>query len=338
MPVLSPPAPHLAEQRPTASRRRTRLVLAAMLLAVLTLSGCYKADVKVTVNRNDTMSGDIFIGVGPTAGSEALDNLDPGTIMTIVPGAVVTDHKDNSGYRGRNIKFTNVPLDSLSNPALKELVGVEIKVTRSGEQFILDGSFDGTLTQSSGAGQDATQIHATFTFPGPVGETNGTIGEDNRTVTWAPAGGEKIEMTAVAAAVPANLMLTYVAYGAGSLVALILAVLAYRRFAPEPTPESAEPEVPVAKELRSKTQPKVRTRAVKAPKGPVETHDAAPARQIVAPPTNWWSALDEPDPSAPTTQSPTAPPPLGPDGNQVPLAHGEQGTPAYTAPNERTHP
>jgi hypothetical protein len=325
VPVLSPPAPHLAEQRPTASRRRTRLVLAAMLFAVLTLSGCYKADVNVTVNRNDTMSGDIFIGVGPTAGSEAVDSLDPGTIMTIVPGAVVTDHKDNSGYRGRKIKFTNVPLDSLSNPALKELVGVDIKVTRSGEQFILEGSFDGTLTQSSGtsgAGQDATQIHATFSFPGPVGETNGTVGEDNRTVTWAPAGGEKIEMTAVAAAVPANLMLTYVAIGAGSLLVLVLVVLAYRRFAPEPTPASAEPKVPVAKELRSKTQPKVRTRSVKAPRGPVETHDAAPARQIVAPPTNWWSALDEPDS----------------DGNQASLAHGEQGTPAFTAPNERTHP
>lgn len=322
MSVLSPPAPHLAEQRPTASRRRTRLVLAAMLFAVLTLSGCYKADVKVTVNRNDTMSGDIFIGVGPTAGSEALDNLDPATIMTIVPGAVVADYKDSSGYRGRKITFKSVPLDSLSNPALKELVGVDIKVTRSGEQFVLGGTFDGSLTQASGAGQDATQIHATFTFPGPVGSTNGTVGKDNRTVTWAPAGGEKIEMSAVAAAVPANLMLTYVAIGAGSLVALILAWLAWRRFAPEPTPAGAEPEAPVAKELRSKSQPKVRTRAVKAPRGPVETHDAAPARQIVAPPTNWWSALDDP----------------GPDGNEVPLAHGEQGTPAFTAPNERTHP
>lgn len=317
MTVQSPTLPRRTE------RRRVRLALVAALVAVMTLSGCYKADVKVSVNTNDTLTGDIFIGVSPTAGAEAVDSLDPGTIMTIVPGAVVTDAKDDTGYRGRRITFTDVPMDSLANPALKDLVGIEIKVRHEGEQYILDGSFDGTKTKGAASSEAPTQIHASFTFPGPVGETNGTVAEDGRTVSWAPAGGEKITMNATAADKPANQTLMYAAYAGGALVALVVAFLLWRRFAPAPKPAEAAPAAPAG--MKSKKQPKVKTRAVKAARTPVEVHQAAPVRQIVEPPKDWWDAPLDPTPSAPSAPVPHP----SPGTNQPPLAHGETGQPLY---------
>jgi len=118
-----------------------------------------------------------------------------------LPAGGTSKDWSNDRFVGKEITFDNAPLSEFTE-SMSEDGGDGLSITRNGDEFVLDGSFD--MSQEASDGFDPSEMMAgaelevTFTFPGKVKESNGD--ESGRSVTWHPKVGEKNEMHAVAAA------------------------------------------------------------------------------------------------------------------------------------------
>lgn len=162
-------------------------ITAISLLVVATLAGCFKGKVELTVNENNTIDGQMLIavqaGIGDSLGmsdDELLDQMTSDTSEDF-EGATVTDYNED-GYIGKVTTFTNQPLDTFKG----ETDGSDISITREGDTFVVDGTW--STEDADTEGMDPATMGAEFTFsmtfPGAVTESNGTVSEDGKTVTW----------------------------------------------------------------------------------------------------------------------------------------------------------
>ncbi len=160
-------------------------ITALSLLVVATLAGCFKGKVDLTLNEDNTIDGTMLIaiqsGVGESLGMSDDDLLGQLTTDTSdqFDGATTEDYSQD-GYIGKVTTFTSQPLDAFSGTS----DGSDIAITREGDLFIVDGTWD---TQSADTqGVDLATLGAEFTFsvtfPGGVTESNGTV--SGNTVTW----------------------------------------------------------------------------------------------------------------------------------------------------------
>ena len=180
----------------TSSRNR-RITVAARaavaLLLALTLSGCIKMDVDLTLD-GDKADGSMIIGV-----NRALLNLTGSSVEQFlaeidagddIPEGATTRPYEDDVYVGQEYLLDDVDITELDNEVISinhdaeagiyEVTG-EMDMTELGPEASELGDFD---------------VSVSITFPGEVTDHNGTL--DGQTVTWTPVLGEVNEMHATA--------------------------------------------------------------------------------------------------------------------------------------------
>lgn len=178
---------------------RRLLGLAAVMATVLLFSGCFKVDMDLEVHSDETVSGTAIFGVQKEF-AEELGGEDAFADGELPAGATSEDWSDDR-FVGQKITFRDVALSEF-NDTTSDDGGDALTITKNGDEFVLDGTFD--MSQDESEGFDPTELMAsaelevTFTFPGKVKESNGDV--SGRSVTWHPKAGDKNEMHAVAAA------------------------------------------------------------------------------------------------------------------------------------------
>jgi len=162
-------------------------ITALSILVVVTLAGCFKGKVDLTINSDDTIDGSMLIaiqsGIGDSLGMSDDDLLGEmtGDVSGDLEGATVKDYSED-GYIGKLYSFENQPLDSFDSGD----DGSDVSITREGDTFIVDGTWNTEDTDTGGMDPAALGAEFTFavTFPGKVSDANGTISDDGKTVTW----------------------------------------------------------------------------------------------------------------------------------------------------------
>lgn len=257
---------------------RVARAAALALVSMLTLAGCFKYDVDLTVHSDNTVSGTEIVAIqkgtgeqlGVGSDEEALKQMFDG--QTFGQGATPTDYAEDN-WVGKKYKFDGIALDKLSD--FDKL----FTLTRDGDTFTLKGTEAPTSEEDAAGAPDGAESKFSITFPGKVTAANGTI--DGNTVTWdLLKQTEPLTATAKASNDGANLSVVFILLGAGLLVALVVAatVITVRARkaskaadalpdddAPAagsdslPTPEveaSAEGAAPVAEDVATEDKPK----------------------------------------------------------------------------------
>ncbi|WP_418275149.1 LppM family (lipo)protein [Isoptericola jiangsuensis] len=202
----APPARPATSRRP---RRRARAALGAALAAVglVTLAGCMKVEMGFTLSEDDTVSGTVVMAISDEF-AESLD-MDPqemwdmanegedGLTSELPEGSSQEPYADGE-YTGVQVNYTDQPLDGIGTDE-------DLSITREGDEYVVEGVMDlsdestGETAEMPAEILDSFLMRIAVTFPGAVGETNGTV--DGNTVTWEPTMGERNEISARGSAV-----------------------------------------------------------------------------------------------------------------------------------------
>lgn len=169
--------------QPTTSRARRGLSALLLLPLLLVLAGCFRLDMGLTINDDDTL--DVSMEVGDLTGMASREDMDCSSMESELGGApdeadfAVEDIEDEDGNFGCLITATGAPIDSMSGE------GMTIEKVDDTYVFSFDGDETGMGDTSSledmPAGMEP-QVAISVTFPGEVIEADGEI--DGNTVTW----------------------------------------------------------------------------------------------------------------------------------------------------------
>ncbi len=146
-----------------------------VLLLCLALAGCYKVDLDLTVDPDDTISGSMIFGITRDlpGGGEILNQMR----SSLPPGTEVQDWSDDR-FLGFKITYDKAPISALGSDS--RATGSAITLRRDGDFYILgDPAADPDLPDLGGF----TPVYLIrFTFPGEVVEGNGV--KDGRSMEW----------------------------------------------------------------------------------------------------------------------------------------------------------
>jgi len=178
-----------------------RVLLAGVLAAAcLMLSGCLKIDISLTVNRDDTVSGSIILGIdkrvaGLTGQTEEQLARSMMENSQLPRGARNEPYSDDT-FVGARVVYDKVPLADF-NAGSSDPDG--LRITHVDGRYRVTGVIDLSEVDFSNPAisnfADTFQARIAITMPGKVLEHNGTL--DGRTVTWNPKPGDRLEMLAV---------------------------------------------------------------------------------------------------------------------------------------------
>lgn len=229
--------------------RRTAPAILA-LLGLFVLTGCFKVDMDLTVQPDDTVDGTMIVAFDRSfldmMGSLGEEGMDPSELFDTsdLPEGSTIEEYDEGGFVGERVTLDGADLAELSESTSGEEQG-ELTIRRDGDVYRVEGAMD--MTQEGGEDlldmdemMGDAELRVRLTFPGEVTESNGAI--DGRSVTWEPKMGERNEMTAVAQAEEESDSSTAMiaAVAVGSLLAVgavaTLLVLRLRKTRPTPTP------------------------------------------------------------------------------------------------------
>jgi hypothetical protein len=230
-----------------------------VVVGALTLSGCFKLDMDLELESDDTVDGSIVLAVdrdqaelfgGEDALREAIQGQE-NSLLSEQPetGSIETRDYEDDDWIGTETIFTDVALDEFNGAETGEL-----SITREGDEFVVAGTLDlsGELgtDPTSGAALSGAEAEISVTFPGEVISSNGE--EDGNTVTWEPVLGESLELQArgsAEAGLPWSLIVAVVALIGLVVIGIVLLVVVRGRQQPAtasgPAPEgSIVPGVP----------------------------------------------------------------------------------------------
>lgn len=167
-------------------KKFSRLLGAIVLSA--SLSGCIKDTTDLTIDSSDKISGTAYFGTlavtpDPNAQPPANTSCMPAD-YSIFPGTMTNMSIQDvceGGYIGKKYTFSQTPIGDF-NSNTKE--GHGFSLNRVGTTLNLDGSFDFSSDQLKGLIAAGDDVHFSFTFATPVTTTNGTLSNDDKTVTW----------------------------------------------------------------------------------------------------------------------------------------------------------
>ena len=234
--------------------RRTAAV-AVTALALVSLSGCFKLDMDMTVNSDDTLDGVVVLAISEDLADMAEEDSD--LAEEDLPEGATIEEYDEDGFVGQKVTLDDVAMADLNETFSSEgdTGGPgEWSLTHEGDEYRFTGDMDLTeMASDEDAEMDMSafmagaELRVSFTFPGEVTETNGEV--DGNTVTWEPEIGEKNEMTAVASE-SSGLSALVIGLIAGAGLVLLLAIAGLVLFArsrgkgAEPEPVPAAPVAP----------------------------------------------------------------------------------------------
>lgn len=215
--------------------------------ALLTLSGCFRIDMAVTIHPNDTVDATMIMAV-----NQSMLSLTGSTVDDLFPdsdfeGATSAPFSDGD-LVGKTFTIKNQPLSTFNEG--KDDSSGSLTAKHVNGTYVVDG----TLDLSSGE-SDATTlsmiktgtVKIAFTFPGKVTDANGTIDTKTNTVTWHPSDPtQPLKMHAVAKDSADSGVAPWMLYGGGGLAVVIIAgvvvllVVRSRRKAEPITPSAVE--------------------------------------------------------------------------------------------------
>lgn len=184
--------------------RTTRIptmIAPAALCAALTvlLAGCFKIDMDLTVEADDTVDGTMILAIQSSAGElfgmtedQLRDELE-GSVDDLPDGAT-SEPYDEGDFVGTRVTFAGTPLNEFRG------VDEELSIVHEDGTYIVTGAFD--LTSDEAIPPEAepflssAEVQLKITFPGDVISSNGEV--SGRTVTWNPQLGEVNEIEAEA--------------------------------------------------------------------------------------------------------------------------------------------
>ncbi|MEV4416279.1 hypothetical protein [Catellatospora sp. NPDC049609] len=179
--------------------------LAALAVVALSLTGCMKLDMAMTVNGDDTLDGTVVIALDKSM--LRLGGKDPAQAFAAAEGGLSelpegsrTEVYDDGKYYGKKIVYDDLPL-------------ADFNTGKPGAPSIThtDGKYVFTADLSSGSAElgrqaelmrpflSGIQLKLAVTFPGDVVEHDPKAVVDGRTVRWDLAVGEDNKLRAVAA-------------------------------------------------------------------------------------------------------------------------------------------
>ena len=212
--------------------RRT-LIVAATFTALVSLSGCFKLDMDMTVNSDDTLDGVVILALDKDLADMAEEDSEL-TEDDLPEGATIEEY-DEDGFVGQKVTLDDVSMTDLNEAFSSEgdTGGPgEWSLTHEGDEYRFTGDMDLTEMAADeesdidmGAFMAGAELRVAFTFPGEVTDTNGEV--DGNTVVWEPEIGEKNDMTAVAeeGSGLSTLVIALVAGGAALLLAAVALAL-----------------------------------------------------------------------------------------------------------------
>jgi hypothetical protein len=240
MPVPSHRSRNRSELRATLWRRLAGVAL--VVVAATGLTGCFTADVRLTVTADDTVSGEAVVAVDRAVveRSGSVTDVVADLVRDVLPtdppsGSVTISPYEDPDRVGVTVALADVGLEAFSGAT--DGAAPVLQITRDDDHYLVSGRVD--LTWQSLKVEDdpkAQQLLAEatvslqLTFPGPVVTTNGSIDDaDRNRVAWDLPMGETSDLQAVAETAPSpNSMLFAAATGVlllagvGTAIALLL--------------------------------------------------------------------------------------------------------------------
>jgi len=236
--------------------RRTAGRIAAAAAIALTLSGCMKVNVDLTMKPDNTVDGTMILAVNK--GLAQLAGQDPKVLADemnkqILNGGDSPKHARTEAYSddtfvGTKITFQDEPINTFNSDTNSTTASPTdgtssddaLKIVRDGDDFVVTGVMD-TTSATSAAGDSGVDMSAftasmqmliAITFPGEVKQHNGTL--KGRTVTWTPRIGERVELNARGSAIDSSRTIPVLLLAVGGalalgLVGLLLFLLLSRR-------------------------------------------------------------------------------------------------------------
>lgn len=211
--------------------------LAVALLAVATLSGCFRFDMRVQVGEDDTVSGSYVVAVDRSVLEMTGQDVDellgtgadgPSGLLGEDGGVQVREEPyEDEDAVGRQYVFDAVPFAVFN--------GEGMTLAHADGRYTLDGTLPASTGDTDLGMSVQADIRIAFTFPGDVEETNGQVDPDDpRTVSWTGDGTQDLVLQAVASEAGAPWLGLAVAGGAGLLlaggvVALVVVLVRRRR-------------------------------------------------------------------------------------------------------------
>jgi hypothetical protein len=188
VPAASPPT-----TRPTPTRRRSLVLLAAMLAVVALLgTGCVRVRAGLAVSPQDTVSGTIDVGTpdGTPGGTGP-----PLQVPSDLSSDVTVTRYEQDGYIGSHVSFQDLTFDDVSRllPQLSPTTSsaIRLQLRRAGDRVILSGQVDLTRVNPESA-----DVQLKMAFPGSITQTDGTVSQG--VVSWTFTPGEVGQVNAVA--------------------------------------------------------------------------------------------------------------------------------------------
>jgi hypothetical protein len=226
-------------------RRNRLLALTAVALGLLlTLTGCVKLDMDLTVRSNDTVDGTVIIavdkalltaaGLGQTQLRDQLEKQGPFPASERPKKGKFSQRPyDKDGKVGEAYIFSGVPLAEFGRGSNSSL-----KITHKGDRYFVTGVLDLTSNSAADPEQQAlakqaatsADLRIRLTFPGEVLKSNGDI--SGRSVTWHPKLGQQTALTAEArttAVIPKLLAIVGGVAGLLLIIGLVVLFLLLRR-------------------------------------------------------------------------------------------------------------
>ena len=167
-------------------KHKKLLALFTSMVALLALTGCMRMYSDTIINSDDTVSGtmimaydvETFEDMGLTR-DDILEMVEESEFTDDVGEGYTSTTYDQDGYLGTKIEFSNIPLSEYASDD-------GLSITRSGDEFIVEGDMGEATEDTEGIPQDmmdAMDIQFSITFPGGVIEQRGGTIAGN-TVTW----------------------------------------------------------------------------------------------------------------------------------------------------------
>ncbi len=173
--------------RPTGRPRARRALPALLLLPLLlVLAGCFRLDMGLTINEDDTV--DMSVEIADVTGMMSREDMPCSDLESELTGGpnedvvdfTVTEIEDDDGNVGCRMEATGAPLDSRADDGGRSAQRVDDPYAPSLEGDPAGMGDMGDL-EDMPAGMEP-QVSIAVTFPGEVIEADGEI--DGNTVTW----------------------------------------------------------------------------------------------------------------------------------------------------------
>lgn len=153
---------------------------------VFSLSACLKDTTDLTIDSSDQISGTAYFGTlapptGPDAPSTPVCLPEDYGFFPKTAKNLTIDNVCEDGYIGKRYAFNKTPISDFNVNAKP---GHGFSLNRQGTTLNLEGSYDFTTVQTKGLIQPGDQAYFSFTFATPITSTNGTLNNNNKTVTW----------------------------------------------------------------------------------------------------------------------------------------------------------